>query len=216
VVAEIMGILGGIGAIFNGIFTAIGDALFKLRLSNWTDKDFDVGKQVIAMHVLGLGLVTSAVTFPLLVTTDQPSGTTWATWAVTLVVPSVAMIGAPGIFAPWNDMSEATKQFLPKAIPFVISALSATLIGLAFADYVLRPDHKPADDWGFAASALAPLPGLFAFIAVLIDEEGELILAILDVLTGLGVGVAFIVSAVLGANPSGGPADRAAPALARP
>jgi hypothetical protein len=68
------------------------------------------------------------------------------------------------------------------------------VFALAFSDLVLHPGHNVAQDLSFCANAFAPIPGVSSPVG-LTGEAGEFVLAGLDLIIGLGVGVLFIVAA---------------------
>ncbi|HVG98128.1 MAG TPA: hypothetical protein VNK05_14570 [Chloroflexota bacterium] len=192
VVSEVMGFFAGVGAILVGVLAALADGAGLWRTPNY-EGELDKIKQSIALVLVGLSLVNSAVTFPLL-GSGQPSGLTWAAWAVALVIPPVAVIGVPGIFFAANGISAETQELLPRLIPWIVCALSTAVFALAFSDLVLHPGHNVAQDLSFCANAFAPIPGVSSPVG-LTGEAGEFVLAGLDLIIGLGVGVLFIVAA---------------------
>ena len=98
------------------------------------------------------------------------------------------------IFFAVNGISAEAQELLPELIPWIVCALSTAVFALVFTDYVLHPGHNLAQDLSFSANAFAPIPGVSNPVG-LIGEPGELVLAGLDLIIGLGVGVLFIVAA---------------------
>ncbi|MBV9170579.1 MAG: PQQ-binding-like beta-propeller repeat protein [Chloroflexi bacterium] len=207
---ELMGILGGVGSILNGILTSVADGS-SLFTSGWQSGSINALKANLASAVLMVSLGTAAVSFPLLASTSPPSASDWTSWGVALAIAPASLLGVPGLFFAFNDISEQTKLILPKIVPWITSILNLVLLGVALVAYLQARHPSVADDVAFGYTVAATVPGIFNPVT-LFGVSGELIIAAVDLFMGVAVGVLIILKAtgVLGASALAGPGPSAA------
>ena len=199
VVVELLGIFGGIGSILAGILSAIADGsgLFK----SWGKGNINALKAVMGYILIAVSIGVAVVSFPLLASTDPPEAADWVGWGVALCIAPAGLLGVPGLFFAFNDMSSTTKELLPKIVPWIAAILSLVLLCVAGVAYSKHKHPSVGDDVAFGYTVASCVPGLFNPLT-LFGKYGEILVAALDLVMGLVVGVLIIIKSAGGFGPS--------------
>ena len=199
VVVEVMGIFGGIASILAGIVSAMADisGLFKF----WSTGSINAFKAIMGYILIAVSIGVAVVSFPLLASTKPPEAADWVGWGVVLCIAPASLLGVPGLFFGFNDISSETKALLPKIVPWIMCILSLVLMCVAGVAYSEHTHPSVGDDVAFGYTVASCVPGFFNPIT-LFGKYGEILVAALDLVMGVAVGVLIIIKSAGGFGPT--------------
>jgi hypothetical protein len=176
---RIVGLYGGVVAIGSGVVTAIGDALS----ANAAPPDA-LARGVVLLS-LAFALPTAVVGFPLL-PTARPAPADWVSWVVGLSVGATALFGL-------NTLTKTGPGVSTKFASGIGAALSVLQL-IVVVDAWGQQQHTVLNDVAFGFQVAACVVGVLNPIKFL-GAPGAALVAVLDVVMGLALGILQIVKA---------------------
>jgi hypothetical protein len=171
VITKMQGTIGGVIALGLGVVRGVVD------LAGATPP------RIGTIFVLSFGLCYSAVYYPLMIPGSTAKPMQWAAWGLGAALATLGTFGVLNL----KGLSEAVQARVKGLLTFLRVSLAIARFVVYIVSFVTANNTKVMSDLTFARNLFLELPPMFNWLKLLANTTANIVLTVIDVVTGVVV-----------------------------